>query len=147
MRSRWPDSLDLQAEMARLQNAMNHLYSRVVGPSEGTRTASHPALNFWEDEGSFYVEAELPGAELADLEIYVDAGDHLTIQGERKQPTEERGVWHRRERGYGRFSRTVELPGPVDEDKVEARLQNGVLTIQLPKQEEAKARRIPVKGH
>jgi HSP20 family protein len=56
------------------------------------------------------------------------------------------GAWHRQERGHGRFSRSVELPGPVDEDRVEARLRNGVLTIQLPKQEEAKTRKIVVKG-
>ena len=61
-------------------------------------------------------------------------------------PAVEGGTWHRQERGYGAFNRTVELPESVDADKVEASFTQGVLTIVLPKREEAKPRRISVKA-
>ena len=70
----------------------------------------------------------------------------LTIKGERKTPSFDQGGWHRRERGYGRFNRTLELPTDVESDKVEAHFKHGVLLIELPKREEAKPRRIEVKA-
>jgi HSP20 family protein len=105
-----------------------------------------PALNIWQDEGAIYAEAELPGMELNDLEIYVTGGNQLTIKGERKQPKLEKGTWHRQERGFGSFSRIVTLPSDVNAEKVEARLVNGVLTITMPKSEAAKPRKIIVKA-
>jgi HSP20 family protein len=81
-----------------------------------------------------------------DLEIFVTAGNQLTIKGERKQPETEKGVWHRQERTYGNFTRTFTLPYPVDADKVDARLENGVLLIKLAKHESARPRKIAVKA-
>jgi HSP20 family protein len=92
-----------------------------------------------------YAEAELPGMELNDLEIYVTRGDQLTIKGERKEPTTGKAYWHRQERGFGSFTRVLTLPVDVDPDKVEARLHNGVLTITMPKSEKARPRKISVK--
>jgi HSP20 family protein len=87
----------------------------------------------------------LPGMDLKDLEIYVTGGNQLTIKGERRQPTLEKGVWHRQERGYGSFARVLTLPFQVDPDKVEAKFENGVLRVSLAKHESAKPRKIPIK--
>jgi len=83
---------------------------------------------------------------LDQLEIYVREGNQLSIQGERQPCAPEKGVWHRQERGFGKFNRAIELPVAVDADKVEARFEHGVLHVKLPKSESAKPRRILVKG-
>jgi HSP20 family protein len=106
----------------------------------------YPPLNLWEDDNNLYVEAELPELELTDLEIVVNGDNQLSIKGERKQPEREDGTWHRQERGHGEFSRAGELRQYVDSEKVTAEFKHGVLTITLPKREEAKARRIEVKA-
>jgi len=105
---------------------------------------SFPPVNVWEDQEKLYVEAELPGLNQDNLEILVE-GDQLTVRGERKPATDE-GRWHRQERAFGRFQRTLTLPVAVDADKVEARLEQGVLTLTLPKSEAAKPRKIAVKA-
>lgn len=131
-----------------LQNDMNRVFDR-WGRS-GARflglAPSYPPVNVWEDQDQVYVQAELPGLELKDLELLVTAGNKLTLKGERKQPSEEKGVWHRQERGFGRFERTFTLPYVVDPDKVEARFTDGVLQVKLAKHESAKPRKITVKA-
>ena len=76
--------------------------------------------------------------EIGDLEITVTGGNQLSIKGERNPPNIEQGVWHRQERGYGKFSRLLTLPCEVKTDQVEAEFKDGVLTIKLPKSEAAK---------
>jgi HSP20 family protein len=132
--------------MNRLQDEMNRVFDRWGTGRVGTARGVFPAFNLWEDDGSIYVEAELPGLELADVEIYVTGSDQLNVTGERKEPDHEKGAWHRQERGHGKFSRTIELPHDVDAEKVTAEFKHGVLTITLPKQEEVKPRRIEVKA-
>ena len=88
----------------------------------------------------------LSGMEMDDLELLIH-GNELTIKGERKKPELKDASWRRRERGFGRFSRVLELPDDVDAEKVEAHFRNGVLLIELPKREEAKPRRIEVKAN
>jgi HSP20 family protein len=134
--------------MNRLQREMNRLFDSygLTGDGFPGLAVSYPALNIWHDEKAVYAEAELPGMELNDLEIYVTGGNQLTIKGERKQPQFEKGTWHRQERGFGAFTRVVNLPVDVDADKVTASLANGILTITLPKSETAKPRKITVKG-
>ena len=145
--TRWSPWNDMQSELGRLRQEMNGLFNR-YGRSNGTTFAprSYPALNVWEDDDHLYVEAELPGMELDDLEIYVNGGNQLSIKGERKVPSDEQGTWHRRERGYGTFARVIELPHHVETDNVQANFKLGVLTIALPKQEARKPRKITVKG-
>jgi len=109
-----------------------------------TGASAFPALNVWEDEQCLYAEAELPGMQMDDLELLV-VGNELTIKGERKAGEEDEAVYHRRERGVGAFSRVVRLPVEIDANKVEARLQDGVLTVKLPKAEAARPRKIEVK--
>ena len=104
-----------------------------------------PLMNMTEGKDNFYVRAELPGLKSDDLEISV-TGDTLSISGERKLPTEDENArYHRREREAGKFSRILTLPAQIDTGKVEARCTNGVLTITLPKAEEAKPKQITVK--
>jgi HSP20 family protein len=128
--------------MNRLQQEMNRSLGNVAAGSR--RTATYPALDIWQDADCLYVESELPGLELSDLEILVTGGDQLSIKGERQAPSSDGETWHRRERGYGKFSRLVTLAIEVDAERVEANLRNGVLTIKLPKREEAKPRKIEV---
>ncbi|GIX00326.1 MAG: molecular chaperone Hsp20 [Pirellulaceae bacterium] len=141
--TRWQPR-SIWSEMNRLREEME----RAFGGADLRRfdTYVFPPLNLWEDDNNLYVEAELPGFELSDLEIYVNGDNQLVLKGERKPPQIEGGTWHRQERGYGSFNRMVELPEHVDPDKVAAEFKNGVLTITLPKREEAKPRRIEVKA-
>jgi HSP20 family protein len=140
--SRWQMFNPVWNQMQQFQNEMNRLFDRWNGGAP----ASFPAVNVWEDGDHVRVEAELPGLDLRDLEIYVTGGNQLTIKGERKQNVSGKGVWHRQERGFGTFSRTLTLPFPVDPDKVDARLENGVLRIDLAKHESARPRKIQVKA-
>jgi HSP20 family protein len=141
--TRWQPQT-MWAEMNRIQNEME----RLLGDSNGRRqldAAVYPPLDLWEDDEKLYVETELPGFELAELEITVTGDSQLSIKGERKPPEVEGGTWHRQERGYGSFSRMIELPEFVDSTTVSAQLKHGVLTIMMPKKEESKPRQIEVK--
>jgi len=104
-----------------------------------------PALNVWEDEGNVYVEAELPGVNSEDVEVYA-VGRELTIKGRRPATDDDQLTYHRRERGTGEFTRVLTLPVDVDTENVQASLQDGVLTVTLPKAAQAKARKIVVKA-
>lgn len=145
MLSRWQPFSDVQSEMQRLHDEMNRLFGRHGNGAREFARRAYPPLNVWEDDSNFYVEAELPGFNLDDLEMYVTGDNQLSIKGERKQPELEKGSWHRQERGYGSFGRLMELPGVVNSDNVSAEFKDGVLTVTLPKQQEAKPRRIQVR--
>ncbi len=128
-----------------LRNQMSHLLES-LGSTWPSLAATFPALNVWQENDKIDVEAELPGMELNDLEIYVTGGDQLTISGDRKPPQIENATWHRQERAFGRFTRVLGLPVPVDADQVDARLVDGILTIALPKSAAAQPKKIPVKA-
>lgn len=142
--SRWQPFSPLWNQMQQFQGEMNRLFDRWNG--FGSTPAAFPTVNVWEEGDHLHVEAELPGLNLNDLEIYVTGGNELTLKGERKFNVPEKGAWHRRERAAGEFVRTLALPYPVDADKVEARLENGVLHVTLAKHESARPRKIVVKG-
>ncbi|MBN2291025.1 MAG: Hsp20/alpha crystallin family protein [Pirellulales bacterium] len=147
--TRWQPFGFVGTEMNRLQHEMNRLFNRfgLAESNDEFRVApSYPALDLWQDGENLYVEAELPGLELDDLEIYVTGGNELTLKGKREAPVVEDGTWHRRERGFGNFSRVMTLPHNVNAEKVDATLKNGVLTVTLPKLENSKHRRITVKA-
>ena len=98
-----------------------------------------------EDKENYYVRAELPGIKSNELDIQVTA-EGISISGERKIPVEGNNVrYHRREREAGKFSRSINLPGEIDVNKVEASMKNGVLKVTIPKSEAAKPRQITVK--
>lgn len=146
--SRWEPLGNMLGQMQLLQNEMNRLFDRWGTGNGGLvpPTAAFPAVNVWEDTDSVYVDTELPGLDLKDLEIYVTGGNQLTIKGERKRPLPDKTVYHRQERGFGNFVRVLTLPFDLDSSKVDARLENGILTIKLAKHEAAKPRKIVVKA-
>lgn len=146
--ARWEPFGPLWTNVHQLQTEMNRLFDRWSGDGGRPWSAAtaFPAVNVWEDAEAAYVEAELPGLDLKDLEIYVTGGNQLTIKGERKRQELEKAVWHRQERGTGNFVRVLTLPFPVDRDKVDARFEHGVLRVRLAKHASAAPRKIQVKA-
>ncbi|MBI4183013.1 MAG: Hsp20/alpha crystallin family protein [Proteobacteria bacterium] len=107
-----------------------------------------PAVDLIESETEYRVTAELPGLEEKDIELTL-SDDVLTLSGEKKEEREERRTdYYLSERRYGSFRRAFRMPEGVDREKIEARFENGVLTVTLPKTKAAqrKARKIAVKG-
>ena len=103
-----------------------------------------PAIDLYEDKDNFYLKAELPGMKKEDIELSLHDGS-ISISGERK--TENKygeDELYRAERFFGRFQRTVTLPAPVASDKIKAQYRDGILTVTLPKTEEAKPKHIDV---
>jgi len=98
-----------------------------------------------ENEDSYTLSAEVPGVDRKDLKVTVE-DDTLIIEAEKRNSYEEKkdGHYHS-ERSYGKFSRSFKLNGKVDAEKIEAAYKNGVLTLSLPKREEAKSREVTVK--
>jgi HSP20 family protein len=122
-------------------------YFAAPGSGGATRRA-FPALNVWEDEQSLHVEAELPGFSMENLEI-TTLGNELTIAGSRTEAAAEGATFHRRERATGgasEFKGTLRIGMPIDVEKVTAKLEQGVLTVTLPKAAVAKPRKIEVKA-
>jgi HSP20 family protein len=145
--TRWEPLGGMWNQMGQLQKEMNRLFDRCGGDGWNLMGGAHfPAVNVWEDAENIYVDSELPGLDLNDLEIHVTGGNQLAIKGDRKRCTPEKAVFHRQERGFGSFVRVLTLPFPVNSDKVEAKLENGVLLIKLAKHEAAKPRKIAVKS-
>src|SRR4030043_1356953 len=96
-------------------------------------TAWAPALEVYEKDDQFVVRAELPGVEKKDFKV-TTTEDSLTIEGERKSETEvEEENYHRCEMSYGRFSRSLILPPTVDKSRIDAKYENGILELTLPK--------------
>lgn len=141
----WDRFGNLSDELARLQRELQRAFGQSgSAPAEEVPANGYPPVNVWEDAEHVYVEAELPGCEHGDLEVLVQ-GRQLTIKGRRSAPAPDKGVWHRQERGAGAFVRSVNLPGPVDADQVDADLKLGVLTIRLAKHSEVRPKRILVR--
>jgi len=131
-----------------IREEMQDLLSHTFGEEGDLLAAGRivPSLDLAESNSSLEVRMDIPGMEAKDIDIQVNA-NMLTVSGERKEEREEKGkTYHRVERRVGAFSRTLTLPCPVKEDAVDAQYKNGILTIKLPKTEEAKARKITVKA-
>jgi len=111
---------------------------------ESPLTGWLPALDAHEDKESFTVQVELPGFKREDIQVSLQDGV-LTISGERKEEkVSKESEVHRQERYYGKFARALTLPTAVAADKVKAAYKDGVLTVTLPKAEEAKPKQIDV---
>src|SRR5215217_6841455 len=151
-RTRWDpfqDLRDAQEEMAQMTQ-MSQMLARALGlqgqpQGSGTATAWAPALDISERKDAYLVTVELPGVEADDLEITLEDG-LLTIQGERHfahDSSEQQ--FHRVERRYGAFRRSITLPAHVMAEGIQASADNGVLQILVPKMEEATPKRIQVR--
>ena len=125
-----------------MQEEMGRIFQEYDRP----RATAFPPVNIWTSEDGLVVTAELPGIDPEALEISAFR-ETLSIRGERNFPeTDADTTWHRRERRYGRFSRTIDLPFAIDADSVDASFRDGLLRIGLRRPEEEKPRKIEVRG-
>ena len=134
-------SFDPFTELRRMQSEMNRLFS---GFSTAT-ARDFPPINIWLGENSVVVTSELPGVTPADVTITLQE-DVLTLEGARHPKQEQDANWQRRERTYGGFSRTVQLPFRVDADKVQARFNNGILEIEAQRLEADRPKKIEIRA-
>jgi HSP20 family protein len=145
--ARWDPFQDLLA----IQDEMNQVFGRALG--RGDRAAGEratrawaPALDIAERTDAYVVTVEVPGIEPEQLEITLEDGV-LTISGERRFEAETKEQqYHRVERSYGAFRRSITLPARVKADAIDASFEDGLLQVVVPKAEEAKPRRIEVRS-
>jgi HSP20 family protein len=145
---RWEPFRDLLAMQDRMNRLFNETLVRDV-PLYGGEAASlarwAPAVDVYETGDNILVKAELPGLDPKDVEVRLE-DNTLFLRGERKLEKEVKEEnYHRIERSYGSFSRSFTLPSPVDADKVSAEYKDGVLTLSMPKREEAKRKTIKIR--
>jgi HSP20 family protein len=137
-------------ELNSLQSEMNRLFNTVFDAPSGSSGSVLrrwvPAMDLVEAENHYVLRADLPGMSEEDIQIEFEDGT-LTVSGERKAEHEEREEgFHRVERSFGAFSRSLTLPKGIDADAVTASFDRGVLEIRVPKPEERKPRRITISG-
>jgi len=142
---RWEPFRELSAmrgTMNRLWGDTYHWPFRFVTVSGG---AAHPAIDISETDDQVMVKAVMPGVKPEDLDINI-SGNTLTIKGETKEEHEDQnGKYYHKECYYGDFARSITIPTDLKADKAEANLENGVLTLSIPKAEELKPKTIKVK--
>ena len=126
---------------------MDQFLSRFFGTEEGLLEMGAPSIDLSETDGEIEVRMDAPGVKAQEIDIRLE-GRNLIVQGEHAEEKEEKDGrrFHRIERRSGRFSRSIQLPTAVQEDKIEAELKDGVLTLKMPKAEESRPHKIPVKG-
>lgn len=145
---RWDPFKEIEKEMQDLTDRFSRMLTRWPGRSsrESLTVAEWaPSVDIVETDSEYLIKAEIPEVDKKDVKVTVQDG-YISIQGERKQEKEEKGKkFHRVERSYGAFMRSFELPDDVDQEKVKAEFKDGMLTVHLPKNEQAKAKTIEVK--
>lgn len=137
--------LNSYSPLTQLQSEMNRLIEHFFEDMPASRpySAGYPAMNVWEDGNSAWIECELPGLTLDDIEVLV-SGHDVTVKGNRRIDQPQGASWHRRERSQGEFVRSITLPWDLDAEKVSATFRDGVLTIELPRAEAAKPKKVKV---
>ena len=140
------------APLGTIQDDINRLFDTALGggalPSTGDGISeSTLSVDIYENDNSFFIEADIPGMNIEDIKI--DVQDRmLTIKGEKKfKEKTEKDKYIRVERSYGSFFRSLSLPMNVDSDKIEASYKDGTLRLNLPKTEQAKPKQIEIKSH
>jgi HSP20 family protein len=129
-------------ELRRMQTEMNRLFSGFSAAA----AREFPPINIWLGENSVVVAAELPGVTRDNVDISLQ-DEVLTLQGSRQPQLREQDVkWHRRERAYGTFARTIQLPFRVEPEKVQARYNNGLLEIELERLEADRPKKIQIRA-
>jgi HSP20 family protein len=134
-------------EMVRMSDAMDRLFENIYGQSlVENEIFGAPSVDMYQTENEIVVKASLPGMKADDIQISV-VGEVLTLRGEISSEEEiKEASYHLRERRSGKFSRSIQLPSPVQSDKSRAEFENGVLTLTLPKAEEMRPKTISVKA-
>jgi HSP20 family protein len=149
VRGVWPSRPAFESpsgDFDQVRREMLRLLDEAAGETFGPVAAGvFPPLNLTQDDDNFYLRAEVPGIQPNELSISA-VRNRVSLAGKREiQREHERVSYHRKERAEGSFNRTVTLPTEVDAERVEARYTDGVLTLTLPKAEEAKPRQIAVR--
>ena len=131
-------------EMETLRRQMDQIFDELAQTNRESSTNWTPAVELQDQENSLLLRAEIPGVEGKDLDIQVTR-EAVSISGEHRyeKQSEEKGFYHSEFR-YGKFQRTVQLPVPIQNDKVEAEFKNGILTLTLPKAEELQKKVVKV---
>jgi len=139
----WPSDLfGIQREMNKM---FNNFFRGDIQDEDSAFMAWTPAVDIAEHDDEYLVKVELPGVNKEDVKITIES-NVLTIRGEKKQEKEtKKENYHRVERNYGSFQRSFTLPSTVKSDKIDASYKDGILSISLPKAEEAKPKQIEVK--
>ena len=150
MKSLLPDRIRHEVEhpLTSLQREMNRLIDSFLGPEWPAEFRGEwaPRVDVSETENDVVVKADMPGLTPDDISVTI-SGNVLTIGGERKDDRKHtKGAYSMEERRYGEFHRTITLRSGIDSDKAQAEFKNGVLCIVVPKTEDTRARKIPVKG-
>lgn len=143
---RFSPSSDPVSGLLGLQRELDRVFGRSLGLGAGV--SGHgvfPAVNIFGDQDAYVVRLEIPGVPPDQLTIETH-GRTLSVAGKRDVTVPSGGSFHRRERGSGEFSRSLQLPDDLDTARAEASYQLGILTIRIPKKEEAKPRQIAVKA-
>jgi HSP20 family protein len=135
-------------EISTMREDMERFFDTMVGryPRERAEAFWAPAVDVEETSDAVIVRAELPGMKKEEIKLTV-AEDTVTISGERRHEAEQKGkTFHRIERAYGGFQRTIVLPVSVESAKASASYKSGVLELTLPKSEKVKAREIAIES-
>ncbi len=134
-------------DLLSIQDEMNKLFDERLDKFSGNELQSRvwqPLVDIFEEDDKFVIKAEIPEVKKEDISINLE-NNVLTIKGERKLEKEDKKEnYHRAERFYGMFQRSFTLPGTVDQEKIKANLENGVLTLEIPKKEEVKPKKIEI---
>ena len=123
---------------------VNRLFNTLLAPESGRSQRWAPAMDLVEAEDHYVLRADLPGMDEKDVAIEIN-DNVLTVSGERRDEGEQsRQGWHRVERSFGRFTRSLTLPEGIDPEAISASFDKGVLSITVPKPEQRKPRRVQI---
>jgi HSP20 family protein len=141
---RWEPFRDLVTTQDNFNRLFNETFRGLFGESEPSTRAWAPAVDIYENDQNLVLKAELPGFDPKDVEVRVEDGT-LYLKGERKFESDvKKENYHRIERSYGSFTRTFSLPSSINSENVSAEYKDGVLTLTMPKKEEAKPKTIKI---
>ncbi len=141
---RWEPLRDLLTTQDRFNRLLNDTFSEFLADDGGSARIWAPAVDIYETDDNLVVKADIPGVDPKDVELRVEDST-LYLKGQRKFEREVKEEnYHRVERSYGSFARTFALPSSIDADRVKAEYKDGLLTLTLPKREEAKPKTIKI---
>lgn len=141
---RWEPFRDLLTTQDRFNRLLNATFPQLFGEEGISARGWAPAVDIYETDDNLVLKAELPGVDPKDVEVRVE-DNTLYLKGERKHEREVKEEnYHRVERSYGSFSRTFRLPSSINAGRVKAEYKEGLLTLTMPKREEAKPKTIKI---
>lgn len=141
---RWEPFRDLLTTQDRFNRLFNDHFANAFGGDQLNAKGWTPAVDIYETDQNLVIKAELPGIDPKDLEVRVEDGT-LYLKGERKYEREvKEESYHRVERSYGSFARTFSLPRTINTEDIKADYKDGILTLTMPKREEAKPKTVKI---